>query len=129
MSVEIQVLGYAALLQFVQFVLMAVPVNIQLGTDYTAGPRDQQKLPSGVPGRLKRALDNHFEGLILFTIAVLVVVLGDASSTLTQNCAWAYLIARVVYIPLYASGVFLLRSVVWAVGFFATLIMLLSALF
>jgi uncharacterized MAPEG superfamily protein len=129
MSIELQVLTYAALLQFVQFVLMAVPVNIQLGTDYTAGPRDEQRLPGGVPGRLKRALDNHFEGLLLFTIAVLVVVLGDQSSALTVNCAWAYLIARIVYVPLYAAGVFLLRSLVWSVGFFATLIMLLSALF
>ena len=31
MPVELQVLAYAALLQVVQFVLMAVPVNLQLG--------------------------------------------------------------------------------------------------
>ena len=128
MPVELKVLGYAALLQFVQFIVMAVPVNVQLGVAYTGGNRDEQKQASGVPGRLKRALDNHFEGLVLFTIAVLVVVLGEASSPLTQNCAWAYLWARVLYVPAYASGVYGIRSLIWAVGFLATAIMLIAAL-
>lgn len=128
MTVELKVLGYAALLQFVQFGLMAVPVNLQLGVAYTGGNRDEEKKASGVPGRLKRALDNHFEGLLLFTVAVLVVVLGEASTPLTQQCAWVYFWARVLYVPAYASGVFLVRSLIWSVGFFATAIMLISTL-
>ncbi|MDJ0654649.1 MAG: MAPEG family protein [Xanthomonadales bacterium] len=128
MPVELKVLGYAALLQFLQFVLMAVPVNLQLGVTYTGGNRDVPQPITGVAGRLKRAMDNHFEGLILFTIAVLVVVLGEASTPLTQNCAWAYLWARILYIPAYASGVFLVRSLVWSVGFGATAVMLVAAL-
>lgn len=127
MPVELKVLGYAALVQVVQFVVMAIPVNLQLGVAYTGGSRDEQQQAVGVPGRLKRALDNHFEGLILFTIAVLVVVLGEASSTLTERCAWAYLWARVFYVPAYASGVFLVRSLIWSVGFIATAIMLVAA--
>ena len=128
MPVELKVLGYAALLQVVQFVLMAVPVNLQLGVAYTGGNRDVQEQATGVPGRLKRALDNHFEGLILFTIAVLVVVLGEASNELTENCAWAYFWARVLYVPAYASGIFLVRSLIWTVGFIATAVMLIAAL-
>ncbi len=127
MPVELQVLAYAGLLQFVQIILMAVPVNIQLGPAYTAGPRDEERKPSGTAGRLKRAVDNHFEGLILFAIAVVVVVLGDATSALTAQCAWAYLISRILYVPAYAVGIYLLRSLIWAVGFLATLIMLLVA--
>jgi uncharacterized MAPEG superfamily protein len=129
MPVELKVLGYAALLQIAQFIIMAVPVNLQLGTAYTGGNRDAQKQATGVPGRLKRALDNHFEGLILFTIAVVIVVLGDAGSQLTANCAWAYLWARILYVPAYASGVYLVRSLIWSVGFTATAIMLVVALF
>ena len=128
MPVELKVLGYAALLQIVQFILMAIPVNMQLGVAYTGGNRDEQKQATGMAGRLKRALDNHFEGLILFTIAVLVVVLGEASSALTEACAWAYLWARILYVPAYASGVFLIRSLIWTVGFVATAIMLIAAL-
>ncbi|MFK7828511.1 MAG: MAPEG family protein [Congregibacter sp.] len=129
MPVEVQVLGFAALLQYVQFVLMAVPVNLQLGPRYTAGPRDEQRLPAGVGGRLHRALANHSENLILFAIAVIVVVLGEASSPMTEKAAWVYLIARVVYVPAYASGIYMLRSLVFTVGFSATLYMLVSALF
>jgi len=80
-------------------------------------------------GRFKRAMDNHFEGLILFTIAVLVVVLGDASSATTETCAWIYLAARVLYVPAYASGIFLVRSIIWSFSFTATLVMLWVALF
>jgi uncharacterized MAPEG superfamily protein len=128
MPVELKVLGYAALLQFVQFIVMAIPVNLQLGVAYTGGHRDEQLQAEGVPGRLKRALDNHFEGLILFAIAVVVVVLGEASNSLTAFCAWAYFWARVLYVPAYASGIFLVRSLIWSVGFIATAIMLISAL-
>jgi uncharacterized MAPEG superfamily protein len=128
MPVELKVLGYAALLQIVQFIIMAIPVNMQLGVAYTGGNRDEQRQATGMAGRLKRALENHFEGLILFTIAVLVVVLGDASTAVTERCAWAYLWARILYVPAYASGVFLVRSIIWAVGFGATAIMLIAAL-
>lgn len=129
MPVELQVLGYAALLQYAQFVLMAVPLNIQLGPRYTAGPRDEPMNPQGVAGRLYRAMNNHTENLVLFTIAVLVVVLGDASTPFTEKAAWTYLLARIVYVPAYASGIYMLRSVVFTVGFAATLAMLVSALF
>ena len=128
MPVELKVLGYAALLQLVQFIVMAIPVNLQLGVAYTGGNRDVQRQAVGVAGRLKRALDNHFEGLILFTIAVLVVVHGEASSPLTESSAWAYLWARILYVPAYASGIYLVRSLIWNVGFVATAIMLIAAL-
>lgn len=128
MPIEIKILGYAAMLQFVQYILMAIPVNIQMGIAYTGGNRDEQRRPTGIPGRIKRALDNHFEGLIMFSIAVIVVVLGDASSSMTETCAWVYLWARVLYVPAYISGIFLLRSAIWSVGFLATGVMLIVAL-
>ena len=135
MTPELTVLALAGLLQVVQYVLMAVPTNLELGPDKTAGPRDPDRL--GPPlieqvsprtGRLIRALNNHFEGLILFTIAVVVVTLGAASSPFTQACAWIYLAARLLYIPAYALGLTPWRSVIWAVGFLATTLMLVAAL-
>ena len=79
--------------------------------------------------RLYRALNNHFEGLILFTLAVVVVTLGGAASPLTAACAWIYLIARVAYVPAYWLGLTPWRSIIWVVGFAATVVMLLAALF
>lgn len=129
MSVELTVLGYAALLQFAQFLIMAVPVNLTMGIGYTAGSRDNEKVISGIAGRLKRAFDNHFQGLLLFTIAVVVVTLGEAGSDFTVGCAWTYLVARVLYVPAYASGIFMLRSAIWFVAFAATALMIVAALF
>ena len=48
MPVELKVLGYAALLQFVQFIVMAIPVNLQLGVAYTGGNRDEQRQATGM---------------------------------------------------------------------------------
>ena len=129
MATELQVLGYAALLQFAQFVLLAGFANTTLGSAYLGGPRDERQEPEGITGRVMRAHDNHLEALALFTIAVLVVVLGDASTENTVTAAWVYLIARIVYVPAYMSGIPMVRSLIWAVGQVATLTMLISALF
>ena len=136
LPLEAKILGLAGLLQVVQIVLMAVPANLELGTGKTLGPRDPQRL--GTPlmdqvsprtGRLHRAMTNHFEGLILFTIAVAVVVWGQASSPLTGACAWIYLAARILYVPAYAFGWVPWRSLLWALGLVATVIMICAALF
>ena len=130
MTPELTALTLAALLQTVQFLLYATPANLELGTKYTSGPRDTP-LPhplSVTTARLQRALNNHFEGLILFTIAVVVVTLGNQSSPVTVACGWTYLVARILYVPAYALGLTPWRSAIWGVGFFATVIMLVAAL-
>ena len=134
MTPELQVLALAGLLQGIQFVLMAVPANLELGTGKTASPRDPQRMNgqrmdemvSPRTGRLFRALNNHFEALILYTIAVVVLILGDKTTGFSAICAWAYLGARVLYIPAYAFGWVPWRSAIWFVGFGATVLMLLS---
>jgi len=130
MTPELTALALAGLLQAVQFLLFAVPANRELGTGYTSSARDRppSKPLSPVTARLQRAMNNHFEGLILFTLAVVVVSLGQQSDTTTQTCAWVYLAARVLYIPAYALGLRPWRSVVWFAGFMATLIMIVAAL-
>jgi uncharacterized MAPEG superfamily protein len=127
--VEVTVLGWAVLLAAVQLVLFAVPANRQLGVAWTAGPRDEKRELTGVPARLQRAFANHVEGLVLFTAAVATVTLGEASSPVTRTAAVVYLAARVLYVPAYAAGAPYLRSLIWAVGFFATVMMVVVALF
>ncbi|MGK8233416.1 MAPEG family protein [Roseovarius sp. MS2] len=129
MTPELTALALAALLQAVQFVLYAIPANLELGPGYTMSARDREptKQLSPKTARLGRALSNHFEGLILFTIAVVVVTLGATSSPVTAACAYTYLAARVAYIPAYYFGLRPWRSLIWAVGFGATLLMLLAA--
>ncbi|MFB9148657.1 MAPEG family protein [Roseovarius ramblicola] len=130
MTPELTALTLAALLQVVQYLLYAIPANLELGPGYTTSPRDREpsRQMSDGTARLGRALTNHFEGLILFTIACVAVTLGDKSSLFTAACAFTYFAARVVYIPAYYVGLRPWRSLIWAVGFLATLLMLLAAL-
>ncbi len=130
MTPELTALTLAGLLQMVQFALFAVPANLELGTRYTSSPRDKppERPVSTLTGRLQRSLNNHFEGLILFTLAVVVVTLSGQSTTTTATLAYTYLAARILYIPAYAMGLTPWRSVVWAVGWFATLALMLTAL-
>ena len=130
MTAELTALTLAALLQVCQYLVFAVPANLELTPEYTSSPRDlpPPRPRSKVTARLQRALNNHFEGLILFTIAVVVVTLSHQSSTLTATCGWLYLAARLAYIPAYAFGFSPWRSIIWSVGFLATIVMLLAAL-
>jgi uncharacterized MAPEG superfamily protein len=130
MTPELLALTLAALLQAVQYILYAIPANMELGTGYTSSARDRppSRELSPTTARLGRALNNHFEGLILFTIAVTVVTLSNQSTPLTQYAAYTYLAARILYIPAYAFALNPWRSAIWAVGFLATLTMLIAAL-
>lgn len=128
MTIELTILTYAALLQFAQLGLAIVFVDAQTGLKYGASPRDTPRPLQGLAGRLNRALENHYAALALFTIAVIIVTLGDRSTPLTVNCAWAYLIARTLYVPAYVFGIPYLRSAIWTVSACATLIMLITAL-
>lgn len=130
MTPELTALALAGLLQAVQFALFAIPANVELGTGYTSSPRDYppSRQLSLVTARMQRALNNHFEGLILFTLAVVVVTLGNQSSAVTQTAAWIYVAARILYIPAYAFGWRPWRSAIWGIGFFATLTMIAASL-
>ena len=135
MTTELTVLTLAGLLQVIQFALMAIPANLELGVGKTMSPRDPARLGKPLEeqmslrtGRLKRAMSNHFEGLILFTIACTVITIVGQSTAYTGTLAIIYLIARIAYIPAYAFGWTPWRSFIWFAGFVPTTLMLIAAL-
>ena len=129
MSPELFVLLLAVALAIAQLILYAVPGNLELGARYTAGPRDTPPHGHSVrSARIKRAYDNHLETLPWFAIVVIVAYLTNKTDAVTTAAAWTYLVARIAYIPLYVFGVFALRSLVWAVAFFAIITILVRTL-
>ena len=131
MTAELTVLLLAVLLAVIQLILYAVPANLELERGYAAGPRDdapRTKL-SIRTRRIKRAFDNHVETLPWFAIVVLVAHLSAKTDAITLWASWTYLVARIVYVPLYVFGVYMMRSLVWFVAFLAILTILLRALF
>jgi len=125
---ELTILTLAALLQVAQMGAYSVTANAQVDLNTALGPRDTPVALTGVAGRLHRAMNNHFEGLLLFAIACVVITLSGQSSAFTTGCAWIYLIARAAYVPAYALGLAPWRSVIWMIGFGATTAMLIAAL-
>ncbi len=130
MTPELTALTLAAILQFVQFALYSVPANLQVGSGYLMSARDREpnRQMSDRTARMGRAFENHFEGLILFAIAVGVIQMSGQNTGFTAVCAWVYLAARILYVPAYTFGWSPARSIIWIIGFFATFLILIAAL-
>ncbi len=130
MTPELTALALAALLQCLTFVVFAIRANLELGPGYTMSARDREpsRQMSIKTARLQRAIANHFEGLVLFGIAVMVVTYADVADALTALASALYLLARIFYVPAYYFGLRPWRSLIWAVGWLATVFMLIYAL-
>ena len=127
MTTELTILGWTLVLALVQILLPATLRNRETGIQYNMGARDDKAPPPGrVTARLQRAQANLFETLPLFAAAVLVAHVGGREGDLTLWGCWLYLAARIVYLPLYAAGIPLVRSLVW-VASLAGLGMVLAA--
>ena len=129
MTPELIYLSAALVLAVVQILLPGVARTAQYGLKWNTGARDEVMPPVGpVTGRLERAQANLFETLPLFIGAVLIAHVTGAESALTLWGAALYFWARLAYIPLYALGVPVVRSLVWMVSL-AGLILIFTALF
>lgn len=84
--------------------------NLRLGL----GNRDALPPPTAVAERADRAAKNMLENLVLFV--TLVVAVGGRQPARAELGAEVFLIARVVYWPIYLAGIPGLRTAVWTVG-------------
>ena len=80
------------------------------------GNRDKQPEMSIVAARLDRAKNNMLEALPLFLPLALLALVKGGDTSKVAHAASVFLIARVVYVPAYVSGIPMLRSLVWLVG-------------
>lgn len=117
MAIELTLLGYTLVLALIYLMAAAQARTRQYGAGWNAGARDEVMPPlKPVPARLVRAQANLMETLPLFAAAVLAVVVADRTGPLSEVGAWMYLLGRVVYLPLYALGVPVVRTLVWLVA-------------
>ncbi len=117
MTTELMLLGWTLVLALVQILLTACMRTQETGLSYNMGARDTPAPPMRpVTARLQRAQANLFETLPLFAAAVLIVHVAGREGALTLLGCQLYLGARVAYVPLYAAGVPLVRSLVWGVS-------------
>lgn len=125
LAVELKLLGAAIVVGLVQLLWAAAAARGQQDMKWAAGPRDTPMPIGGMASRLERAFWNFVETFPFFAAAVLAcAVAGKLGVPLTVWGAGLYVAARAVYVPLYALGVPMMRSLVW----FASLIGLLMVL-
>ena len=127
MTIELQMLALSAALGLVQIVLSAHAASFQYGYRWAASARDQAMPPlTRVAARLERALSNFMETFPLLIAAILVANVIGRHSWMTAWGAQLYFWGRVAYVPLYAFGVPLVRSMVWNVATIGIIFVLLS---
>jgi uncharacterized MAPEG superfamily protein len=127
MTIELTLLAWTVVLALVQIFATAAVRTRQYGPKWNAGARDEA-LPPAKPivGRLERAQSNLYETLPLFAALVLIAHVAGRENGQTALGAQLYFWGRVVYVPLYALGVPVVRSLVWGVSLVG-LIMILAA--
>lgn len=123
-TTEITVLGWSVALLLLQIVLQA-GTSADLGPKYLFSPRDEGRASSSIVSqRLKRALDNLLESYPAFVALALALTITGKGGGIAATGAWLYLLARVVYVALYAAGVPVIRTFVWLASIVGLVMML-----
>ena len=125
MSTELKMLLYSIVLGLIQIVAAAQLATRERGIKWNMGARDA-KVPElkGVAGRFERASKNFLETFPFFAAAALMVHVTNQSTWISALGAQMYFFARIVYVPLYAAGIPMIRSLVWLVSLVGLLMVL-----
>jgi uncharacterized MAPEG superfamily protein len=129
MTTELTVLAWGCVLALLHIIAAAQAKTRQYGRKWNVGPRDEA-LPPPAPmvGRLMRAQENFFETFPLMIAAVLIVSVAGLTNKWTAIGAIIWLVARIAYVPLYAMGVPVVRSLAWAAALAGIFMVLWPAL-
>jgi uncharacterized MAPEG superfamily protein len=120
-------LALSVVLGFVHIVASATATTLQCGLKWNLSARDTPMPPLWpVASRLQRALHNFLETFPLFAAAILI---ADATNRHGWLALWGsqiYFYARVLYLPLYAAGIPIARTVAWCVAALGILMVLID---
>jgi len=129
MTTEYQMLLWTVVLGLVQLVIHVLAAIKARGLRWAFSPRDAA-MPrlEGVGGRLDRAFYNLLETFPFFAAVVLVAGSIGVHNATTALGAQVFFWARVVYIPVYAVGLPVLRTGVWGISLVGIVMLLVPLL-
>jgi uncharacterized MAPEG superfamily protein len=117
MTIELLVLAWGCVLGIVHIFVAVRFKTRQYGTKWNVGARDEELPPADpIVGRLSRAQANFFETFPIAAAALLIVHGAQLGDRWTALGAITWLAARLVYLPLYALGVPVLRTIAFTVS-------------
>lgn len=119
MTTELTMLLLTTALLLVLVLIQAAAGVRSLGLAPLANSRDGLPPPTGFHARMLRVVDNHREGLTIFTPLVLIAHAAGIHSGLTALAAQAYFGSRVLHAIVYVFGLPLIRPLIWGVGLVA----------
>ena len=129
MAREYWVLGWGCVLALVHVFAAVRAKTRQYGTKWNMGARDEALPPlEPVAGRLARAQANFFETFPVMIAAVVIAVESERTSDVSAAGAAIWLGARIVYLPLYAFGVPVVRTLCFLVSVAGIAMVLVPAL-
>ena len=121
---EILCLELSIALWFAHIVVQGIFATRSLGARYLASARDEQHELGGVSyARATRALRNYIENLVPFAAVDLGLLVTHHAP---EWGATIWIVARILYLPAYVTGLSPGRSVLWVVSVVGLLIMLVS---
>lgn len=126
-STELGCLCWAVVLGLAQLMIATAMATHERGTAWNLSSRDQPAKPvSTVTGRMLRAFANFKETFVFFVVAVLVVTVLNKANAMSALGAQLYVWARLAYVPVYAAGITVVRTLIWLISL-AGILMVLSA--
>ena len=107
-------LAWSVVLLVVHVLAQGMLATKELGTEWNAGPRDDDKQPaSRLAGRAARASSNFRETYPAFVALAAGLLFTGETSGLALIGAIIWFVGRIVYYPLYLAGIPYIRSLVW----------------
>ena len=117
MPMEVRIAAFGAVLLFIHIFIATRFKTRQYGRKWNVSARDETlPPPNEMTGRTMRAQANFQETFPIAIVALLGVVLADRTSNLTALGGWLWLGARIIYLPLYAAGVPVVRTIVYTIS-------------
>ncbi len=113
MTPELTYLSYAVILLIAHIILQASFSDLSKGIGWAMGPQDEPRDQSAVADRIQRALRNYLETFPAFVALALILAVAEAGTATSALGAAIYFWARVAYVPAFASGIPLVRSLAW----------------
>jgi uncharacterized MAPEG superfamily protein len=129
MPIEFIMLALSIALGLTHVLLHGQSASLQRGYGWALGARDTAAEPlAGLTARLERAMRNYLETFTFFAASVMLAHAAGQHPGMVAAGSVLYFFSRVAYLPLYALGVPVLRTIVWHLSVFGIVLIVLSVL-
>jgi uncharacterized MAPEG superfamily protein len=122
---ELTCLELSIVLWLVHVLVQASFGNVELPFGYLFTSRDKPTAASGLLfGRACRALANYLENFTPFVAVALALIVTQRTGGVGAIGATIWILARIVYLPVYVFGIIYVRTMVWGISIIGLVMML-----